>query len=58
MAQQIHKFYPGNNSYPSFVSSGSGAYIRYQVFDANIDVNFEINITTTICNSIIIYKII
>ncbi|VVC39264.1 EGF-like, conserved site,EGF-like calcium-binding domain,CUB domain,EGF domain,EGF-like calcium- [Cinara cedri] len=48
LAPKIHQFYPGNNSYPPLLSSGSVAFIRYRILDINYDVHFEINITTAI----------
>lgn len=36
--------------YPPLISSGSEAFLRYMAFDADIDVDFEIKISSTTCN--------
>lgn len=57
MSSIIHQHCPGNNNGPSLLSSGNEAFIRYQVFDTDLDVHFEIHITSTICNLTVIQKL-
>ncbi|VVC39263.1 EGF-like, conserved site,EGF-like calcium-binding domain,CUB domain,EGF domain,EGF-like calcium- [Cinara cedri] len=47
-AQIIRQLCPENNNNPPLVSSTSEAFLRYQIFDIDLDVHFEINITSKI----------
>ncbi|CAI6368736.1 unnamed protein product [Macrosiphum euphorbiae] len=50
-ALKIRQFCPGNVDYPSILSSGSEAFIRYSSIASDVDTRFEIKITsvTSIC---------
>ncbi|XP_029345463.1 cubilin isoform X3 [Acyrthosiphon pisum] len=50
-ALKIRQFCPGNVEYPSILSSGNEAFIRYSSIESDVDTRFEIKITsvTSIC---------
>lgn len=57
LASQIRQYCSGNMDYPPVRSSGNEAYILYSFFNVDVNVTFEIKITSVICNEIIIWKI-
>jgi hypothetical protein len=50
MALKIRQYCSGKDDYAPLVSSGSEAFIKYTYVDTDVDVNFEIKITSVICN--------
>jgi len=48
-ALKIRQYCPGNVDYPSILSSGSEAFIRYSSIVSGVDTRFEIKITSVAC---------
>jgi hypothetical protein len=50
MAFEIYQYCMGKISTPSFTSSGNEAFINFLTYNLDVDVDFEMKITSVICN--------